>query len=276
MMFKKKLTSALFYIIAICLAIIYVIPLWWDLSTSLRTDANLFDPNQWIPHPITFKHYSELFVVLPDFWRYTLNTLNIATMATVGVLLSCSMAGYALARLDFPGKNILLMIILATLMIPSQVTLIPTYVLFRELGWINTLLPLIIPSFFGNAFATFFFRQFMLSIPGELEEAVFIDGGNRFHVFMNVIIPISRPAFLTIGLITFIGNWNGFFNPTIYLQTMDKWVLTQALQSLSGLYSSQWGEIMAGVILMSLPILLLYILLQRFIVKGIVVGAIKG
>lgn len=275
-MMRKKLTSALCYATAICLVIVHLIPLWWNVSTSLRTDANLFNPNQWFPHPITFEHYSRLFEVLPDFWRYTFNTVNISLMATLGVLLSCSMAGYALARLKFPGKSILFLIIISTLMIPSQVTLIPIYVLFRELRWINTSLPLIVPAFFGNAFATFFFRQYMLSLPGELEEAVFIDGGNRFHVFFYMIVPISKPAFLTIGLINFIGNWNGFFSPSIYLQTSDKWVLTQALQSLTGLYSSQWGEIMAGVIAMSLPILLIYIFLQRYIVDGITVGAVKG
>ncbi|MGI6626573.1 MAG: carbohydrate ABC transporter permease [Limnochordia bacterium] len=272
----RKYVPSLLYIIAVSLLAVYLIPLWWNLSTSLRTDANLFDPNQWVPRPITFSHYRGLLAVLPKFWRYTLNTLNIAVMATVGVLASCSMSGYALARLNFPGKDALFMVILATSMIPSQVTLIPIYVMFRKLGWINTPLPLIVPSFFGNAFATFFFRQFMLSIPVELEEAVFIDGGNRFKVFVNVVLPISKPALITIGLINFINNWNGYFNPKIYLLTAEQWVLTQALQSLVGLYTSQWGEIMAGVIMMSLPVVMLYIFLQRFIVKGIVMGAIKG
>ena len=180
----RKYVPSLLYIIAVSLLAVYLIPLWWNLSTSLRTDANLFDPNQWVPRPITFSHYRGLLAVLPKFWRYTLNTLNIAVMATVGVLASCSMSGYALARLNFPGKDALFMVILATSMIPSQVTLIPIYVMFRKLGWINTPLPLIVPSFLAML-CDFLFRQFMLSIPVELEEAVFIDGGNRFG-FVNV------------------------------------------------------------------------------------------
>jgi multiple sugar transport system permease protein len=273
---RRRVNGSLFYLLLIVLALIDIIPIVWVLSTSFRTDANLFDPQQWIPHPFTFAHYTGLFSALPDIGVYIVNTLRIAVLSTIGRLLSCSLAGYAFARLRFPGKNILFLIILFTLMIPSQATLIPQYALFAYVHWINTPWPLIVPSFFGNAFATLFFRQFFAGLPRELEEAALIDGAGRWRIFFSIIVPSSRPAFLALGLLTFVGQWNGFFTPSVFLQTENQWVLTQGLQSLIGLYNSQWGEIMAGVILMSLPMALLYILVQRYFVQGITFSGIKG
>lgn len=273
---KQRRKLVLFYVVALALVMVYLIPLWWTISTSLRTNVNIFAPDQWIPHPITFEHYSLLFVYLPDFGVFLYNTLMIAVLATFGLLLASSMAGYALARMRFPGRSVLLFILLLTLMVPGQATLIPVYVLFRNFDWINTLLPLIVPAFFGNAFAAFFFRQFFLTIPGELEEAALIDGANRWRVFWSVIIPISRPAYMALGLLTFVGQWNSFFINSVYLQTRDQWVLTQALQSLIGQYNSQFGEIMAGVVIISLPIIVLYIFLQRYIAEGITFSGITG
>lgn len=273
---RRRVNGSLFYLLLIVLALIDIIPIVWVLSTSFRTDANLFDPQQWIPHPFTFAHYTGLFSALPDIGIYIVNTLRIAVLSTIGRLLSCSLAGYAFARLRFPGKNILFLIILFTLMIPSQATLIPQYALFAYVHWINTPWPLIVPSFFGDAFATFFFRQFFAGLPRELEEAALIDGAGRWRIFFSIIVPSSRPAFLALGLLTFVGQWNGFFTPSVFLQTENQWVLTQGLQSLIGLYNSQWGEIMAGVILMSLPMALLYILVQRYFVQGITFSGIKG
>ncbi|MDB5058391.1 MAG: binding-protein-dependent transport system inner rane component, partial [Chloroflexi bacterium] len=207
---------------------------------------------------------------------YVLNTLRIAVLTTAGQLLSCSMAGYAFARLRFPARGPLLMVLLLTLMVPSQATLIPVYVLFRQLGWINTFLPLVVPAFFGSPFATFFFRQFFLAVPRELEEAARIDGATRWRVYWSIMVPISKPAFMALGLLTFVGAWNSFFINSVYLQTEDQWVLTQGLQSLIGQYNSQYGEIMAGVVLMSLPIVILYLFVQRYFVEGITFAGLTG
>lgn len=258
------------------LAFVYLIPLLWVLATSLKTNANLFNANQILPDPVTFDHYRKLFDYLPDFWRYVWNTFRIAGLSTVGQLLSCSMAGYALARLRFPGRGLVLVVLLLTLMVPGQVTIIPIYVLFRELQWINTPWALIVPSFFGNAFATFFFRQFFVNIPKEVEEAAILDGANRFRLYWNIAVPMAKPAFLALGALTFVGQWNGFFAPTIFLQTPDQWVLTQALNSLLGRYLSQWGEVMAGVVLMSLPMIILYAFIQRYLIEGVTFNGVKG
>lgn len=272
----RKLSSSLYYVFVFILAAVYLVPLLWVVSTSLRTDANLFSPGQFIPHPITFQHYRTLFNFLPGFWRYVFNTVRIAGLATIGQLLSCSMAGYALARLRFPGRSLILIILLGTLMVPAQVTIIPIYVLFRNLHAINTPWPIVVPAFFGNAFATFFFRQFFMSIPREVEEAALLDGAGWGRIYWSIVIPMSKPAFLALGALTFVAQWNGFFVPTIFLQTPNQWVLTQALNSLLGRYVSQWGEIMAGVILMSLPMIVLYAFAQRYLIEGISFTGIKG
>jgi multiple sugar transport system permease protein len=276
MKLRRRAFDVLFYVVLSALAFAYLIPLLWVVSTSLRTTGNLFNPDQAIPHPITFSHYRTLFTFLPDFWRYVFNSLRIAGLATLGQLLSCSMAGYALARLRFPGRTVILFVLLLTLMVPGQVTIIPVYVLFRHLHWINTPQALIVPNFFGNAFATFFFRQFFINIPREVEEAAILDGASRFRVYWNIIVPMSKPAFLSIGALTFVGQWNGFFAPTIFLQNRLQWVLTQALNSLIGRYVSQWGEIMAGVVLVSLPLVILYAFIQRYLIEGITFTGVKG
>lgn len=273
---RRHVRLAALYLLLGMFAFAYLTPLLWVVSTSLRTDANLFDPSQAIPRPVTLDHYTTLFEFLPDFWRYVFNTLRIAGLATVGQLLSCSMAGYALARLQFPGRVVIMALLLATLMVPAQATIIPVYVLFREFGWINTPQALIVPAFFGNAFATFFFRQFFLNIPREVEEAAMIDGASRFRIYWNIVVPMAKPAFLALGALTFVGQWNGFFAPTIFLQTRDQWVLTQALNSLTGRYLTEWGEIMAGVVLMSLPMIVLYAFIQRYLVEGITFTGVKG
>lgn len=273
---KRKISSILYYSFLSLFTFIYLIPIFWVISTSFRTDAKLFDPNQWIPNPITFEHYTHLFDLVPNFPTIFFNTLLISILCTFGNLLSCSLAGYALAKIHFPGRNIILIILIGTLMLPGQVTLIPIYIMFRSLGWINSFKALVIPSFFGNAFSTFFFRQYFLSIPRDYENAAFVDGASRWLTFWKIIIPMSKSALLSIGLLTFVNNWNGFFLPTIYLQTQDKWVLTQALRSMIGVYSSNWGEIMAGVVITSVPIVIIYFILHKEFTEGITFSGLKG
>jgi multiple sugar transport system permease protein len=266
---RQRARIAGYHVVMTALVVLYMLPVLWAVSMSLRTDANMFRADQLIPHPITFEHYRNLFTILPDFWRYVGNTLLIAVAGTAGTLLSSSLAGYAMARFSFPGRRLLLLVILLTLMVPPQVTLIPQYVIFRNLGWIDTPLPIIVPMLFGSALPTFFFRQFFLSLPRELEDAAAVDGAGRWRTFFSVMAPLASPAFLAIGLLTFVQLWNSFFVNSIYLQDQNQWVLTQALQSLIGRYNSQYGEIMAGVTLVSLPIIVGYVFLQRWVVRGI-------
>ena len=277
MLAKRHLSSTFFYGALTLLALAYLVPVAWVISTSLRTNANLLRADQWLPNPLTLEHYtSGLQAALPDLARYTFNTLRIAGLSTLGLLLSCSLAGYALARWRFPLRNFWFYGLLATMMVPGHVTLIPTYVLFRKLGWLNTPNPLIVPFFFGSPFATFFFRQFFLGFPRELEDAATLDGAGAWRTFRSIVVPVSKPAFVALGVLHFTGMWNGFFLPVIYLQRKEQWVLTQAIRSLLGRYDSPWGEIMAAVVLMTVPIVLLYILVQRYFVQGITFGGIHG
>lgn len=254
----------------------YVFPVVWALSMSFRTNEHMFDVDQLIPHPFTLEHYENLFKILPDFARYFGNTAVIAILGTAGTLFSSSLAGYALARFRFPGSGLLLTLLLLTLMVPGQATLIPQYVLFRDLGWLNTPLPVIVPLLFGSALASFFFRQYFLTLPRELEQAAAIDGAGPWRTFFRIMVPLAGPAYLAMGLLTFVGLWNSFFVNAVYLTTQDSWVLTQALQSLVGRYNSQYGEIMAGVVLVSLPIVIAYFIFQRWIIRGIAMSGLAN
>lgn len=266
---REQAQTVLYHAFMIAMVFAYIFPALWAVSMSLRTDENMYAADQLIPHPITFEHYHRLFEALPEFGRYFGNTLLIAVIGTAGTLLSSSMAGYALARFRFPGRGTLLATLLLTLMVPVHVTLIPQYVIFRELGWLNTPLPIIVPMLFGTPFASFFFRQYFLTLPGELEDAAAIDGAGTWRCFFRIIVPLSGPAYLALGLLTFVSLWNSYFVNSIYLTRQSSWVLTQALQSLIGRYTAQYGAIMAGVTLVSLPILVAYLFFQRWIVRGI-------
>lgn len=266
---RERLETVSYHAMMIVITFAYVLPALWAVSMSLRIDENMFSAGQLIPHPITFEHYGRLFDALPDLWRYFLNTLVIAAVGTVGTLFSSSLAGFAMARFRFPGRAALLAAMLATLMVPVHATLIPQYVIFRELGWLNTPLPIIVPLLFGTPFATFFFRQFFLTLPVELEDAAAVDGAGPWRTFFHIFVPLSGPAYLALGLLSFVSLWNSFFVNSIYLARQDSWVLTQALQSLIGRYQAEWGAIMAGVTLVSLPILVAYLTFQRRIVHGI-------
>lgn len=266
---RERAGTVSYHTLMTALVVVYIFPALWALSMSLRTDENMYAADQLIPHPITFEHYQRLFDALPDLGRYFGNTLLIAVLGTAGTLLSSSLAGYAMARFRFPGRSALLATLLITLMVPIHATLIPQYVIFRELGWLSTPLPIIVPMLFGTPFASFFFRQYFLTLPSELEDAAAIDGAGPWRTFFRIIVPLSGSAYLALGLLTFVSLWNSFYVNSIYLTRQDSWVLTQALQSLIGRYTAQYGAIMAGVTLVSLPIIVAYLVFQRRIVRGI-------
>lgn len=263
-------------VLLIVSAVIYLVPLTFVVSSSFRTDANMYDPTQWIPNPFTLEHYSNLFETLPLLPRYLWNTVFIAGLSTAGTVLSSALAGYGLARFRFPGNRLILAGLLLTLMVPPQVTLVPLYIAFRTVNLVNTPWPIILPVFFGTPFVTFFFRQYFLSLPRDFDEAARVDGASWWQVFWKIVVPLSRPAFITMAVLTLIQQWNGYFWPSVFLKSKEQWVLSQAMVSLSGQYASRQGEIMAGIILMSLPMVLLFIFAQRYIVQGITSGGVKG
>lgn len=257
-------------------ALTMVGPFIWMVSSSLKNEADVFlYPPEWIPLPPRWANYADLMNLMP-FGLFTFNSMKIATLASVGTLLSSSLAAYAFARLKFPGRDALFFILLSALMIPGEVTLIPVYLIMRSLGWLNTQLPLIVPSFFGNAFGTFLMRQFFLTIPRDLEDAARIDGAGRFTIFWRIFLPLAQPALATLGLFTFLSQWNNLLGPVIYLSDQNQMTLTVGLAYTQGEYSTQWNLLMAGTVVSVIPILVLYAFAQKYFVRGVVLSGLKG
>ena len=269
--------SGFWYMVLSLLALTLALPLVWLISTSLKTGGQTFlMPPKWIPDPFVWSNYAEAFRAVA-FHEYFWNTIRIVFFATTGALLTASLAAYAFARLRFPLREPLFLLVLSTIMLPSIVTLIPTFIVFRTLGWIDTLLPLIVPLWFGGgAFNIFLFRQFFMTIPLELDEAARIDGASNFRIYWGVILPLSKPVLATIAVFAFIHNWNDFFEPLIYLQSPENWTMAIGLRGFRGLYSTEWNLMMAASTAMILPLLILFFFAQRYFVSGIQMSGLAG
>jgi multiple sugar transport system permease protein len=262
--------------VLVAFSTVFIVPFLWLLSTSLKPESQIFVwPPVWIPDPITFEHYVGGLSFLP-FGRFTVNSLLIAVMAVVGTLFSCSLAAYGLARIRWPGRNLLFAVILATLLIPFQVRLIPLFIIFKNLGWIDTFLPLIVPHFFGNAFFIFLLRQFFLTIPQELSEAAKIDGASEVDIFRRIILPLARPALATVALFEFLARWDDFLGPLIFLSSQENYTVSLGLAMFRGQQGSFWGMLMAVSTVMALPIIVLFFFTQRTFIQGITLTGIKG
>jgi len=231
-------------------ALTMIMPFLWMLSTSLKPLEQVFVyPPQWIPRPLQWQNYQELLSRVP-FATYALNSLKIAVAITMGQLFTCSLAGYAFARLRFPGRDVLFLAYIATLMIPGQVTMIPLFIIMRELHWIDTHYALIVPGL-TSAFGTFLMRQFFLGFPVDLEDAANLDGCTPFQTYWRIAMPLSRPVLATLGVATFMGVWNDFLWPLIMINSESKRTLTLGLASLIGQYTTDWTLLMAGAVMVS-------------------------
>jgi multiple sugar transport system permease protein len=272
---QQRLGNLVTHVGLLGLLIAFLGPFFWLVSTSLKTNQAMFKmPPQWLPDPVTWQHYGQAVTVFPAL-RYMGNTLVIVVCSTIGTLLSCSMAAYAFSRLRWPDRTLAFSLLLATMMIPAQVTMIPVYVMFSKLRWIDTFLPLIVPAFFGNAFFIFLLRQFFLTIPEELLEAARLDGAGEWRVFWQIILPLSKPALLTVMIFTVLRAWNDFMGPLIYLSSEHKRTLALGLAHLRGVQGTEWGLLMAASMLMVLPALLLFFVAQRFFIEGIALTGTK-
>ncbi|MGH2533009.1 MAG: carbohydrate ABC transporter permease [Thermomicrobiales bacterium] len=257
-------------------AIIMLLPIFWLISTSLKAPGQIFRfPPEWMPNPVQWQNYPDALTAMP-FGRYVLNTLVITLANVVGVLLSSSLAAYGFARLRFPGRDALFVLVLSSLMLPQTVILIPRYIEFRELGWIDTWLPLIVPNFFGSAYFIFLLRQFFRTIPRDLSDAARVDGASELRIFWQIILPLSRPALAVVAIFTFLFNWNDFLEPLIYISSPDKFTVALGLASFRGLFATQWHLLMAASTVMILPVVVLFFVLQRYFVRGVVLTGIKG
>jgi len=274
-LFSQHLGRGAYYLICIALAVIFAGPFLWMLSSSLKPASEIFaNPPILISPNFTLNNYQEVFRQAP-FERYMFNSFFVAITVTLSALLLHSMAGYALARLDFPGKRLIFMGIIATLMIPFYTILIPLALLVRELGWINTYWALIVPAI-PHAFGIFWLRQFFLGIPTELEEAARIDGASRLVVFFRIALPLARPVLAALSVFFFLANWDSFLWPLIATNRPDMRMVQVGIQSFTGEHGSAWELIMAASVIAILPTLALFFGLQRFIVASVKMTGLKG
>ncbi|HEV8636215.1 MAG TPA: carbohydrate ABC transporter permease [Chloroflexota bacterium] len=259
------------------ISVVALVPLVWMLSTSLKPDEQLYLwPPQWIPAPVMWENYPRAWNYAP-FSTYLRNTLTITLLALVGQMLSASVVAYGFARLRFPGRDFLFMVLLATLMLPGVVTMIPTYLLFRMLGWIDTFYPMIVPAYFGgSAFYVFLLRQFFRSIPMELSDAAKIDGCSNLGTLFRIVMPLAKPALATVAIFSFMNHWNDFIRPLIYLNSQHNLTLTVGLQSFMLDYRLLFQYLMAVSAVMTLPVILIFFVAQRYFIQGMILSGMKG
>ena len=282
---KRQLVSqVLVYILLLAIGFLLAVPFIWLISSSLKTETDAFAiPPSFIPNPVQWSNYVVGLTEFP-FVRSTMNTMIIVVWVMLGTVLSASLVAYGFARVRFPGRTALFILVLSTMMIPSHVTLIPQYLLFRELRWLDSFKPLIVPSFFGGgAFYIFLLRQFFLTIPLDYDDAARIDGCGTFSIFWRIILPLSKPALGTMAIFTFMSQWNSFFEPLIYLNRFETQPLAVALttwvQTAHGSTSMHyvpWVAIMAVSTLISLPPVMVFFFAQRHFIQGVVVSGMKG
>jgi multiple sugar transport system permease protein len=264
--------------VLVLLCIPFILPLVWMISTSLKTDAQIFPPEDQqsapislmslIPRPIHWRNYPDALVTVP-FHIYLRNTLFLCVMNVFGAVLSSAIVAYGFARLQFRGREVLFMLMISTMALPGQVTMIPVFKLFQTLGWYGTFLPLIVPAFFGNAFFIFLLRQFFRTIPEELGEAARIDGASEWGIFWRIMLPLAKPALATVALFQFLGTWNDFFGPLLYINNPNKYTLAYGLQQFMTSYGGKWAQLMAGACIFTIPIIILFFFAQRTFIQGI-------
>lgn len=258
------------------LALLYMIPILWMVSTSLKPDHELFTERiVWIPSRIAWENYAQALSTFP-FWLYLRNTLLIAGFVVLGTVLSCLPPAYAFARMRWRGRNFWFWVMLSTLMLPPQVTLLPVFLLFRSLGWIDTFLPLIVPAFFGNAFLIFMLRQFFLTLPQELIDAAYLDGCTDWTILWRIVVPLTKPAIATVALFAFVWAWTDFMAPLIYLNDSSKFTLTVGLQYFLGRHGEQWNLLMAAAVVITAPLVVVFLMAQRAFIRGITLTGLKG
>lgn len=276
--FNDLVHDIVVYSLLIALSIVFIFPFYWMVATALKAERFVFDwPPQWIPDPVMWSNFKEALsnpqLPFPLFFR---NTMILEIGIILGRLISCTLIAYGFARLEAPGKNVLFAILLATLMLPAAVTQIPRFLLFNRIGWVNTFLPLIVPSWFGEAYAIFLMRQFFMTIPRELEEAARMDGANFLQIITKIIVPLSMPVLTVILILSFKDIWNDFFTPLLYLNNLTKYPLAVGLAYFSGQFRVQMSLLMAASVVVLLPLLIVFFIAQRAFVEGISMTGLAG
>jgi ABC-type glycerol-3-phosphate transport system permease component len=283
--FQERVTKSLAFLVLLLLALPFTFPLLWMLSTALKTPEQVYAyPPVWIPDPVRVQNFVEGWTAAP-FTRFFFNTLLTTVVPMLGEVFVSAMVAYSFARVRWPGRDKVFALCLATMLLPGIVTMIPIFVEFSKLGWVNTFLPLIVPAFFGQAFYIFLLRQFMLTLPLGLEEAARIDGATTFQIFLRIILPLMGPALATVAIFSFLGHWNDFLTPMIYLQKAHLKTLTLGLATFEsmltgtggayGLVSSRLHLLMAVAFLINLPCIVLFVIFQKYFVRDVVMSGFK-
>lgn len=274
-------SKVLLYLMATIGALAFGLPFFWTLASSLKSQSEIYTfPPVWIPQELLWQNYVLVFTLAP-FGRFIVNTVVITVLSLIGQVITAAMVAFGFTRFRFPGREAIFFVLLSTMMIPWQVTLVPTFLLFRVMGWINTIMPLVVPSYFGGgAFYIFLLRQFFLTIPRDFDEAARIDGATSLQIFWRIIIPLSRPAIATVMIFSFLGSWNEFMRPLIFLNDPQKFNVAIGLRyfNASPFTGSQPREavLMGASMITAAPCLLLFFMAQQYFVKGVVMSGIKG
>lgn len=272
---KEKIINWVLFSAMLIVAFFMLIPFFWMFSTSLKAVGEVFEyPPKWIPSTFHWENYKRVWTVVP-FGRYLLNSLVVSGSITVLHLIVASMSAYAFSRLNFPGRDRLFLLYLATLMIPGQVTMIPNFILVKIFGWTDTYIGLILPNIF-TAFGVFLLRQFFMTIPKDYEDAARIDGASRFYVFSRIIIPLSLPAVSTLAIFTFVFQWNNLLWPLIVVSKDYMKTITIGLASFQGMYGTSWNLLMAAAVMGILPSVVAFLVGQKYLIKGITLTGLKG
>lgn len=270
----RKLLLSLGYIVLVSATIFTLLPIFWLISSSFKESGEIFAyPPSIIPRNVTFENYKRLFAEVP-FSRYFINSVFVATASTLMSLFFCSLSGFAFAKYNFKGRSLLFSILLGSMMIPFQVLLVPLFEVMYRLGWLNSYAAMVIP-FSASAFGIFLMRQFIVTIPTDLIDAARIDGCSEFGIYYRIILPVIKPAFGALTIFAFMGSWNDFLWPLVVLRSEGKYTLPLGLATLVGVYRQEYGMLMAGTLLSLLPIVILFLAMQREFVRGMTLGAVK-
>jgi multiple sugar transport system permease protein len=272
------------HIVLVVLSVVFILPFLWMLSTSLKPiEQTMSNPPEWIPSRVLWSNYPDAIYhgskdlgYIP-FLVYTRNTVIITLLTVVGAVLSNALVAYSFARLKWPGRDLFFGVTLATMMIPFPVLMVPTFALFKWLGWVGTFKPLWVPAFFASAFSIFLLRQFFKTIPMELSEAAKIDGASEFRIFVDVVAPLAKPALSVVALFTFMGTWNDFLGPLIYLVDQNSFTLSLGLAAYQTQHGgTPWNLLMAASLMVILPVIVVFFLAQKTFIQGISTSGLKG
>ncbi len=271
---SENIKKILTIVVLTAFALIILFPLVWMISTALKSDEELFKGFHLIPEAWKWSNFPKAWQAVP-FTRYTLNTLFITILCMIGTILSSSLVAFGFSKMNFKGKRIIFPIVLATMMIPGSVTMIPTYILFARLHWVGSYLPLIVPAFFGSAFYIFLLRQFMMGIPNDYLEAAKIEGANDLKIYATIILPLVRPALISVAIFEFNAKWNDFLGPLLYITKDKMYTLQFGLRSFQSAHGTEWQLFMAASIIVLIPVVIIFFCLQRYFIEGVSMSGIK-